>query len=181
MACSSLRLRAAWLLAVVGSDAALLSGYTAPRSAARRAWPRPVLMADPEAPEAASAEETAPAPSAAAPVAAVAPVDQAELDFEERLAMLASQVGLHPLPNRHHRAPLRLAVACLGRTVRSRAQPRAAPALGPQIPTTVPDTKDQYKTDSVEKGSDESWISGEFWALCAQDLKEISWPKRAQV
>lgn len=80
-----------------------------------------------------------------------------------------------------HGAPPRLAVACLGRTVRSRAQPRAAPALGPQIPTSVPDTKDQYKTDSVEKGADESWISGEFWALCAQDLKEISWPKRAQV
>ena len=111
---ASLRLRAACLLAVVGSDAAFLSGAAAPRTPAmRRAAPRPVvLMQEAEAPEpeagAASAENTmsaaenwasrqepAPAAPAAAPVAApvVAAVDQAELDFDERLAMLASQAS----------------------------------------------------------------------------------------
>ena len=109
---ASLRLRAACLLAVVGSDAAFLSGAAAPRTPAmRRAAPRPVvLMQEAEAPEPeagaasdtmsaaenwASRQEPAPAAPAAAPVAApvVAAVDQAELDFDERLAMLASQAS----------------------------------------------------------------------------------------
>lgn len=90
----------------------------------------------------ASRQEPAPAAPPAAPVAAPvsAPVDQAELDFEARLAMLATQ-----------------------------------------IPTSVPDEKDQYKTDGAEKGQDESWISPAFYELCAQDLREISWPARKQV
>ena len=108
---ASLRLRAACLLAVVGSDAAFLSGAAAPRTPVmRRAAPRPVvLMQEAEAPEPeagaasdmsaaekwASRQEPAPAAPAAAPVAApvVAAVDQAELDFDERLAMLASQAS----------------------------------------------------------------------------------------
>jgi len=108
---ASLRLRAACLLAVVGSDAAFLSGAAAPRTPAmRRSAPRPVvLMQEAEAPEAsagsddtmsaaekwASRQEPAPAAPPAAPVAAPvsAPVDQAELDFEARLAMLATQAS----------------------------------------------------------------------------------------
>ena len=112
----TLRLRAACLLAVVGSDAAFLSGGMAPRTPAmRRAAPRPLIrMQEAEAPEpeagAAAADTTSAAekwasrqePAAAAPAAApvpapvVAAVDQAELDFEERLAMLASQVRHAP-------------------------------------------------------------------------------------
>lgn len=125
----------------------------------RRAAPRPLIrMQEAEAPEpeagAAAADTTSAAekwasrqePAAAAPAAApvpapvVAAVDQAELDFEERLAMLASQ-----------------------------------------IPASVPDAKDQYKTENIEKGQDESWISPSFYALCKQDLDEISWPARKQV
>ena len=110
---ASLRLRAACLLAVVGSDAAFLSGAAAPRTPAmRRSAPRPVvLMQEAEAPEPeasagsddtmsaaekwASRQEPAPAAPPAAPVAAPvsAPVDQAELDFEARLAMLATQAS----------------------------------------------------------------------------------------
>ena len=104
-----LRLRAACLLAVAGSGAALLSGAAAPRAPAiRRAAPRPViLMQEAEAPEPeagaasdtmtpaekwASRQPPAPAPPPAAPVAApVSAVDQAELEFEARLAALASQ------------------------------------------------------------------------------------------
>jgi hypothetical protein len=106
----ALRLRAACLLAVAGSGAALRSGAAAPRAPAiRRAAPRPViLMQEAEAPEPeagaasdtmtpsekwASRQPPAPAPPPAAPVAAPvsAAVDQAELDFEARLAALASQ------------------------------------------------------------------------------------------
>ena len=49
-----------------------------------------------------------------------------------------------------------------------------------QIPASVPDAKDQYKTENIEKGQDESWISPSFYALCKQDLDEISWPARKQ-
>ena len=145
----TLRLRAACLLAVVGSDAAFLSGGMAPRTPAmRRAAPRPLIrMQEAEAPEpeagAAAADTTSAAekwasrqePAAAAPAAApvpapvVAAVDQAELDFEERLAMLASQVRHAPsgsgsglggraggrvgvtAETRRERAPLSVAVA----------------------------------------------------------------------
>ena len=223
----TLRLRAACLLAVVGSDAAFLSGGMAPRTPAmRRAAPRPLIrMQEAEAPEpeagAAAADTTSAAekwasrqePAAAAPAAApvpapvVAAVDQAELDFEERLAMLASQVRHAPsgsglggraggrvgvtAETRRERAPLSVAVARAVRpalthtlthtgSASASAHPHTPPLMPRQIPASVPDAKDQYKTENIEKGQDESWISPSFYALCKQDLDEISWPARKQ-
>ena len=146
--------------------------------------------------------------SVTSPDPAAAPggeVDIAELEFEERLAVLASQVrprlaspspSSNPAPSsvttslhtdsqgcsRERRGRVLLRAKKLASVYRHASATASVRCRRGRDMRRCPSLPPRFKIEGfLDKDDDELWWSPKFWALCLQDLKEVSWPPRKQV